>query len=59
VLRCSLSAEPDGWHVTPAPKQGSHILTSMLGARALALVPAGEGELGSGSRVAVELLSSW
>ena len=59
VLRCALSAEADGWHVTPGPKQGSHILTSMLGARALAFVPPGDGELEPGSRVAVELLSSW
>jgi len=59
VLRCRLSADADGWHVAPAPNQGSHILTSMLGARALALVPAGEGELASGARVAVELLDSW
>lgn len=59
ALRCDLSAQPDGWHVTPAPKQGSHILTSMLGARALALVPPGEGELEAGSRVAVELVSAW
>ncbi len=59
VLRCRLSADADGWHVAPAPNQGSHILTAMLGARALALVPAGEGELASGARVAVELLDSW
>ncbi|MFL5866451.1 MAG: hypothetical protein ACJ766_05050 [Thermoleophilaceae bacterium] len=36
--------------------QGSHVLTSMLGARALALIPSGEGELAPGDRVEVELL---
>jgi hypothetical protein len=32
------------------------MLTSMLGAEALALVAAGEGELGAGERVEVQLL---
>ena len=36
--------------------QGSHMLTSMLGADGLALMPAGEGELAAGERVEVELL---
>ncbi|WP_205699272.1 gephyrin-like molybdotransferase Glp [Conexibacter sp. SYSU D00693] len=38
----------------PTGPQGSHVLTSMLGADALALVPRGEGELAAGA--AVELL---
>jgi molybdopterin molybdotransferase len=56
ALRCRLDLEQDGWHATPAPRQGSHVLSSMLGADALALIPAGEGELGAGERVEVELL---
>jgi len=36
--------------------QGSHVLTSMLGADAFALIPAGEGEAPAGERVEVELL---
>jgi molybdopterin biosynthesis enzyme len=32
------------------------VLTSMLGADALALISAGEGEAGAGERVEVELL---
>ena len=36
--------------------QGSHVLTSMLGADAFALIPAGEGEAAAGERVEVELL---
>ncbi|HEX2234160.1 MAG TPA: gephyrin-like molybdotransferase Glp [Thermoleophilaceae bacterium] len=36
--------------------QDSHMLTSMLGADALALIPAGEGELAAGERVELELL---
>jgi molybdopterin molybdotransferase len=56
LLRCRLTAREDGWHVEPTGPQGSHVLTSMLGAGALALVPAGEGELAAGSHVEVELL---
>ena len=41
---------------TPTGDQGSHRLTSMLGADALALVPRGEGELPAGAEVDVELL---
>ncbi len=56
VVRCRLAAEPDGWHVRPTGEQGSHRLTSMLGAAAFALVPAGEGTVAAGERVEVELL---
>jgi len=37
--------------------QGSHILTSLLGADALAMIPAGEGVLPAGSTVALEALA--
>ena len=56
VLRVRLGARPDGWHVTPTKPQGSHVLTSMLGAGAFAIVPRGEGELAAGSTVDIELL---
>ena len=56
VLRCTLRAEGDGWHVAPTKQQGSHVLTSMVGAAAFALVPAGEGEQAAGSRVEIEIL---
>jgi molybdopterin molybdotransferase len=56
AIRCRLSVEPDGWHVAPTKAQGSHVLTSMLGAGALALVPAGEGSVGRGEHVEIELL---
>jgi molybdopterin molybdotransferase len=56
VLRCRLDARPDGWHVGPTKPQGSHILSSMVGARALALVPRGEGTLAAGQRVDIELV---
>ena len=56
VLRCTLSARDDGWHVAPTKEQGSHVLTSMLGAGAFALVTAGQGEIAVGDRLPVELL---
>jgi molybdopterin molybdotransferase len=40
----------------PTGPQGSHILTSLLQADALAVVPAGDGELEAGTRVALEMV---
>jgi molybdopterin molybdotransferase len=57
VVRCRLTAGDDGWHVAPTKEQGSHVLTSMLGAAAYAFVPPGEGQLDPGDRVDVELVS--
>jgi molybdopterin molybdotransferase len=57
VLRCRLDARPDGWHVAPTKPQGSHILSSMVGAGAFALVERGDGEIPAGSDVDIELLS--
>lgn len=56
ALRCALVLGEDGWHARPAPRQGSHVLSSMLGADALALIPPGEGSVEAGRRVEVELL---
>ena len=44
----------DGGEATSTGPQGSHQLSSMLGAGGLAIVPAGEGELPAGSEVEVE-----
>lgn len=41
---------------TPNGPQGSHVMTSLVGADALALIPAGEGELAPGTQVALEPL---
>ncbi len=57
AVRCTLTARADGWHATPTGPQESHILTSMLGAAALALVPAGDGEVAAGGRVRIEMLT--
>jgi molybdopterin molybdotransferase len=56
AVRVRLDPGEGGWLATPTGDQGSHRLTSMLGAGALAMLPAGEGELGEGERVDLELL---
>ncbi len=40
----------------PTGPQGSHLVTSLLGADALAFIPAGDGELAAGTSVALEPL---
>jgi len=47
----------DGELATPTGDQGSHRLTSMLGADGLARITAGDGVLGAGTEVDVELLA--
>jgi molybdopterin molybdotransferase len=56
AVRCRLRVADDGWHAEPTGPQGSHVMSSMLGAGALAIVPAGERDLGPGESVTVELL---
>ena len=56
VVRCRLEARDDGWHVTPTKDQGSHILTSMLGAEALAYVDVERGDVRAGESVEIEIL---
>lgn len=56
VLRCRLSARDDGWHIVPTKAQESHVLSSMVGAAAFALVLAGDGEVSAGERVPIELI---
>jgi molybdopterin molybdotransferase len=41
---------------TPNGPQGSHLVTSLVGADALAFIPPGEGELAPGAVVTVEYL---
>jgi molybdopterin molybdotransferase len=58
AVRCSLELADDGWHATPTGPQGSHVLTSMLGADGLAMIPAEHGDVERGSVVEVVPLSS-
>ena len=57
AVRVRLAAGDDGWRVSPTKgAQGSHVLTSMLGANALALIAPGDGEAAAGELGEVELL---
>jgi molybdopterin molybdotransferase len=56
AVRCSLELADDGWHARPTGAQGSHVLTSMLGADCLAILPAEAGDVEAGTRVEVQLL---
>jgi molybdopterin molybdotransferase len=40
--------------VAPTGPQGSHVLSSLLGADGLAIIPRGEGDLPAGTEVALE-----
>jgi molybdopterin molybdotransferase len=56
AVRCRLRLADDGWHVRPTKEQGSHVLSSMLGADCLAFIPTDAEALESGTRVEIELL---
>jgi molybdopterin molybdotransferase len=56
MIRVRVEAGADGLSVSPTKSQGSHVLTSMLGAGALARIPEGEGSLAAGEAVDIELL---
>ena len=56
MVRVRLEQSDDGWTARPTKAQGSHVLTSMLGADALARVRAGEGDIATGERIDIELL---
>jgi molybdopterin molybdotransferase len=56
MVRCRLESGPRGWLITPTGPQGSHQLTSMLGAGALAIVPPGDGAVAVGEMLEAELI---
>ena len=56
AVRCGLELTDDGWLARPTGPQGSHILTSLLGADALAVIEAGPEPAPAGDRVRIELL---
>jgi molybdopterin molybdotransferase len=56
AVRCRLSQRDEGWVAEPTKEQGSHVLTSMLGADGLAILAAESGDVAAGQRVTVELL---
>jgi molybdopterin molybdotransferase len=59
ALRCHLIAREDGWHASVTGPQGSHVISSMLAADALAIVPSGVTCLQAGARVQIEPLRGW
>ena len=59
AVRCRLHERPDGWHAVPTGPQDSHVLSSMLGADALAFVPSGVSRVAAGERVEIEPLHAW
>jgi molybdopterin molybdotransferase len=56
AVRCRLELADDGWHARTTGHQGSHVLTSMLGAEALALIPTDSASVSAGERVEIEPL---
>jgi molybdopterin molybdotransferase len=56
MVRVRLEHDDDGWVARPTKAQMSHVLTSMLGADALARIPAGDGDISTGERIDIELL---
>jgi molybdopterin molybdotransferase len=56
ALRVRLEDRDSSTIATPNGPQGSHLVTSLLGADALAFIPAGDGELAAGTPVTVEYL---
>ncbi|MGN6372338.1 MAG: molybdopterin molybdotransferase MoeA [Solirubrobacteraceae bacterium] len=57
AVRCKLELREDGWHARATGAQGSHILTSMLGADALALIGADSEGVNAGESVEIELMA--
>ncbi|HSI81738.1 MAG TPA: gephyrin-like molybdotransferase Glp [Solirubrobacterales bacterium] len=56
LVRCRLELREDGWHATPTGEQGSHLLTSIVGADAFAVLPTPSASVRAGERVAIVTL---
>jgi molybdopterin molybdotransferase len=56
AVRCGLELGEGGWLVTPRPRQGSHVLTSLLDADCLAILPGPARRFEPGERVEIQLL---
>jgi molybdopterin molybdotransferase len=56
AARCRLELDELGWVAWPAPRQGSHVLTSLLGADCLALLPPSRDGAKAGEKVEIELI---
>jgi molybdopterin molybdotransferase len=56
AVPCQLRPGAGGQHACPMPPKGSHVLSSMLGIDALALIDAPTTEVRAGSEVEIEML---
>jgi molybdopterin molybdotransferase len=59
AVRCRLEQRRDGLYAMPTGPQGSHVLSSMLGADALAMIPGDSTGVSAGERVPIEHLREW
>jgi molybdopterin molybdotransferase len=59
AVRCRLEQRADGLHAMPTGPQGSHVLSSMLGADALAMIASDSTGVKAGERVPIEHLREW
>ena len=56
AIRVTIEPGPGGWLADPAPRQGSHVMTSLLGAGGLAMIPEATTRVAAGERIEVELI---
>jgi molybdopterin molybdotransferase len=56
AVRCALELRDDGWHARSTGRQESHVLTSMLGADGLGILPTASAGVAAGEGIDVELL---
>jgi len=56
AVRCRLELRDDGWHARSTGPQGSHVLSSMLEAEGLGMVPTASDGVAAGEHIEVELL---
>jgi molybdopterin molybdotransferase len=59
AVRCRIDVRDDGLHAEPAGSQASHVLSSMLAADALAILPSAATRIAPGTRVEIEPLHPW
>ena len=59
AVRCRLEQRRDGLYATPTGPQGSHVLSSMLGAEALAMIASDSTGVAAGEQVPIEHLREW
>lgn len=59
AARCRLEAREDGWHAQLTGPQRSNLLSSMLAAHALAIIPSATTTVAPGERVVIEPLRPW